>query len=164
MKARCATACGAKARLVSLCAIALVLAGCSPDTGPRSPSLATVPLAPHSRVLLQIRACNSGNNSFCALQLVVVGDGYPSSDALLESETGTLHKLHWRSVNADTGLQRAAYSPSGKLRLTYATAHGELEGIELGWAKRRRAIEVALAHALFRKTPALSFLVEEGTG
>jgi hypothetical protein len=155
-------------RLVPLSATVLALAGalaaCSPDTGPRSPSLAKVPLAPRSRVLLQVRACNSGANAFCALQLVLVGDGYATANSLLESEARVLHRLHWKRANADTGLERAAYSPGGRIRLTYATAHGELESIDLGWTKRRHPIEVALAHALFRNTPALALLVEEGTG
>jgi hypothetical protein len=115
-------------------------------------------------VLLKVHACNGGANAFCALQLVVVATGYPNSNALLDRETQLLGRMHWRRANADTGLQRAAYSPRGKLRLTYATAHGELEGIELGWARRRRAIQVALARTLFVNQPALSLLVEEGTG
>jgi hypothetical protein len=159
---------GTSGHLASLCAITFsliaVIGGCSPDTGPRSPSFAKVPLAPHSHVLLKVRACNRGANAFCALEAVVIGSGYPSSNALLESETRLLRRLHWRRANADTGLQRAAYSPGGKLRLTYATAHGELEGIDLGWQQRRHAIEVALAHTLFVDRPALSLLVEEGTG
>jgi hypothetical protein len=142
----------------------LALGGCGPDTGPRSPSLSAVPLAPRAHVLLQVRACNRGANAFCALELVVVGEGYPTAAALLSSETRLLRRLHWRRANADTGLERAAYSPGGHLRLTYATAHGELEGIELGWVQRRRPISVALAHALFQNTPALSLLVEEGQG
>jgi hypothetical protein len=164
MNARKARVTGTSALSVLVCSLSLLLVGCSPSTGPRSPSLKLVPLAPNSRVLLHVRVCNRGTNAFCALQLVVVGRGYRTAVAMIDSETRLLHALRWRRVNADTGLERAAYSPSGRLRLTYATAHGELESIELGWTQRRRKITVALAHTLFANTPALALLVEEGSG
>ena len=46
--------------------------------------------------------------------------------------------LGWTGANADTGQQRAADSPGHKLRLTYAPAAGDLQGIDLGWIKRSR--------------------------
>jgi hypothetical protein len=155
---------GAISKLLASCLLALLIVACSPDTGPRSPSLSHVPLVPNSRVLLQVRSCDTGAYAFCSLQLVVVGRGYPTANALLDSETELLRAHHWHRANADTGLERAAYSPSGKLRLTYATAHGELESIDLGWVQRPRRITVALAHTLFENTPALSLLVEVSAG
>jgi len=155
---------GTSVLVALLCSLSPLIVGCSPDTGPRSPSLSLVPLAPRARVLLQVRACNGGANAFCALQLVVVGSGYPTAHALLDAETHLLRTHHWLKVNADTALERAAYSPGGKVRVTYATAHGELESIELGWTQRRRPITVALAHTLFENRPALALLVENGTG
>jgi hypothetical protein len=155
---------GTSVLVALLCSLSLLIVGCSPDTGPRSPSLSLVPLAPHSHVMLQVRACNGGANPFCSLQLVVVGSGYSTAHALLDTEAQLLRRRHWRKVNADTALERAAYSPGGKVRLTYATAHGELESIELGWTQRRRLITVALAHTLFENRPAIALLVENGTG
>ena len=102
-------------------------------------------------------------NAFCALELVVAARATDrEGDALGESVL--LRRLHWRPANADTGLERAAYSPGDKLRVTYATGHGELASIELGWTKRRRVVEVALARLLFANRPAMSMLVEIGPG
>jgi len=151
-------------RLVTLCAVASVLAACGPNTGAGSPALSTVPLAPHSHVALRIRACNKGADAFCALELVLVGHGYTTSNALLDSEASLLARLHWRQAHADTGLERAANSPGGGLRLTYATARGELQSIGLGWSKRAPALAVALAHTMFDNVPALALLVEVGSG
>jgi hypothetical protein len=110
------------------------------------------------------RVCDAGANAFCAVELVLAGSGYPSPDALLTAETRLLRRLHWKRVNADTGLERAAYSPAGRLRLTYATARGELESVEFGWVQRPHRIAVALADTLFDRTPALAMQVEVGQG
>jgi hypothetical protein len=143
---------------------ALAIAACSPDVGPRGPSLSRLPLAPHTQVVFQQRVCDEGANSFCAVEEVLAGSGYASPDALLAAETRLLRSLHWRRVNADTGLERAAYSPAGHLRLTYATARGELESVAFGWVQRPHRIAVALAHTLFERTPALALQVEVGQG
>ena len=147
-----------------LAAIVLAVGGCTPGGADRSPSLASVPLARGAHVIVHVRVCNKGANAFCALELVVVGDGYRNSVQLLMAETRLLKRLHWKHANADTGLERAAYTPGDKLRMTYATPKGDLESVELGWVQRSRAITIALSHVMFENTPALSMLVEEGPG
>lgn len=143
--------------------VALLLAACG-SGGDQSPPLTRVPMPPHSKVVLDVHACNRGANAFCALKLVVAGDGYPTSKAMAATETALLRQLHWRHANADTGLEQAAYSPGDKLRLTYATPKGDLASIELGWIQRKNSVEVALSHTLFANHPALSMLVEQGPG
>lgn len=115
-------------------------------------------------MVTDIRACDGGANAYCGLELVVVGHGYRSPDALLAGESKLLRRLHWHHANADTALERAADSPADRLRVTYATTKGELTSIELGWVHRRPAFAVALAHTLFGRQPALAMVVEEGAG
>lgn len=150
--------------LLALALGSLLLAGCGASGGDRSPSLVKVPLPPRSRLMLDVRACNKGANAYCAVELVVVGDGYRSADAMLRTEARVLRASRWRATDADTGLERAATSPGDAMRVTYATARAELEGLELGWIERKRAVAVTLAHTLFQNRPALSVLVEEAAG
>ncbi len=144
--------------------VVLVVGGCAPGGADRTPSLASVPLVRGAHVRVRVRVCNKGANAFCALELVVAGTGYRTSMQLLRAETALLKRLHWRHANADTGLERAAYAPGGKLRLTYATPKGDLESVDLGWVQRNRTIRVALAHVMFENEPAMSMLVEDGPG
>ncbi len=145
-------------------AVVLAVAGCAPGGADRVPSLASVPLARGAHVIVHVRVCNKGANAFCALELVVAGDGYRNSGQMLTAETILLKRLRWKHANADTGLERAAYDPGDKLRITYATPKGDLESVELGWVQRRRPVTVALSHVMFENKPALSMLVEEGPG
>jgi hypothetical protein len=164
MKVRIGSPLGAAAISASIAAVVLAVGGCGSGGADRSPSLARVPLVRGAHVMVHVRVCNKGANAFCALELVVVGGGYRTPSEMLTAETGLLKRLHWKHANADTGLERAAYAPGDKLRLTYATAKGDLESVELGWVQRNRVVTVALAHEMFENTPALSMLVEEGAG
>ncbi len=85
-----------------------------------------------------------------------------SADALVKDEHALLLKNGWTGANAETGEQHAADSPGHKLRVTYATAFGDLKGIDLGWIKRSRTLTLALSHALFAHTAAMSMLLEMG--
>jgi hypothetical protein len=138
------------------------LAGCG-GSGQRTPSLAGLPLPPHAHVTVDVQACNEGSNAYCARQLVVSGPAYPTSQAMLDAEKRLLHRLKWSSANAPVGLERAADSPGDRLRVTYATASSDLQGVDLGWIDRGRRVTLALSHALFSHTSTLSFLLELGT-
>ena len=148
--------------VLALPALIATLAGCGQSSAQHVPDLARLPLVRGARVLTEARRCDRGTNVFCAWELVVVAPGYRTSDALLRSEHRRLLKLGWTGANADTGEEKAADSPGHKLRVTYATAYGDLKGIDLGWIKRSQKTTLTLSKAMFQHSSALSMLLEEG--
>jgi hypothetical protein len=142
---------------------ALLVAGCG-NGGTRIPSLGGLPLAAGSRVSVRERVCDPGENAFCALELVVQSHEFKTSSNLLGAESLLLRQRGWRRANAPTGLERAADSPRGRLRVTYATAADDLESIELGWVHRSHTVALALSRALIARRSTLSVLLEVGTG
>ena len=86
-----------------------------------------------------------------AIELVVSDQTYKSSHALLLSERDRLRGHGWTGVSPDTGDQLADESPGRKLRVTYATADGDLKGIDLGWIRRTRSITLASFDADFHR-------------
>jgi len=138
------------------------LAGCG--GGQRAPRLSQLPLVSGARVVAQEMRCDRGANAFCSLELVVVNPSYRSPDRLLKAEHDRLKAAGWTGTNGDIGDESAAESPGHRLRVTYATADGDLKGIDLGWVKRSRKITLALSQALFGRSAALSLLLERGPG
>jgi hypothetical protein len=143
--------------------VAVVLAGCGTGGTSRGPSLAGVPLTSGTRVVAHVRRCDPGASPYCAIQLVVVGPRYGSSQSLLVSERAHLHSIGWSSSNAQVGSEHAASSPGQKLRLTYATAALDLQAVDLGWIRRSPAIGLALSRTMFARQPALSLMLETGS-
>ncbi|MDQ6835289.1 MAG: hypothetical protein M3016_03790 [Actinomycetota bacterium] len=143
--------------------VALALSGCGSAAPSRSPTLAGVPLPPGSRVLAHVTRCDRGANAYCAVQLVVSGPGYHSSEDLLGTERRHLMALGWGLANADTGDEHAAESPGHKLRLIYATAALDLKDVDLGWVRRSRRIQRGLSAAMFDRIAALSLMLEPGS-
>jgi hypothetical protein len=125
--------------------------------------LSGVPLADGTRVVAQTRRCDRGANPFCAVQLVVVGARDHSSVRLLNREAEHLKSLGWTVSNGDTGVESASESPGHKLRLTYATAADDLEGVDLGWIRRSPEITMALSRVMFNRNAALSLMLEAGS-
>jgi hypothetical protein len=144
-------------------AMLVALGGCGDSSG-GTPDVARLPLPPGAQISLKVERCDKGANAFCAYELVVMSSTAKNSDALLKAEHALLLKNGWTGANADTGEQRAADSPGHKLRVTYATAFGDLKGIDLGWIKRSRKVTLALSRALFAHTAAMSMLLEQGAG
>jgi hypothetical protein len=140
------------------------LAGCGGNQGYRVPPLGQLPLAPGSHVVAQVRKCDKGQNAYCAVELVVVNRGYANSWALVAGEQRSLSQHGWSQTHADTGDEHAAQSPGHKLRVTFATAMGDLKDVELGWITRSNAISVALSHTIFERSPAISLMLELGPG
>lgn len=143
-------------------ALAAGVAGCGTSTQ-RAPDLRHLPLATGARVTLQVKRCDPGASAYCSWELVLDGPGYASSEALLEREHRLLLARGWSGGNGDTGEQHAADSPGHRLRLTYATAEGDLRGIDLGWIRRSRPVTLALSRAIFAHAPTLSLLLEVGS-
>ncbi len=152
------------ARRLSLAVLALglLLAGCGGSGTKHVPTVAHLPLVPGARIVTQVRRCDPGANAYCAWELVVVAPRYTSSDVLMVAERHHLLRLGWSTANAETGEQEAANSPGHRLRVTYATASGDLRGIDLGWIKRSQAVTMTLSRTMFEHTAAMSMLLETG--
>lgn len=148
--------------LLSLAAVSAGLAGCGQD-GARAPLDASgLPLIAGAQVVAQARQCDRGANAFCALELVAVNPRYHSSGDFLVAERRHLRALGWSLVGGQVSGERAAESPGHKLRVTYSTASSDLQQAELGLIQRAQTIELALSHALFNGTPAMSLMLEDG--
>jgi hypothetical protein len=144
-------------------ALVVALAGCGQSGGPQMPDLTRLPLLSGARIVARVTRCDKGANAFCALELVVADPQLKSSDSMLLRERDRLRALGWSAAYADTGEQKAADSPGHKLRVTYATAYGDLKGIDLGWIHRSQKITLALSQALFSHSPTLSMMLELGS-
>ena len=158
MRARRATAL-AVAGLV----LAAGIAGCG-SSSPRTPNIGQLPLVPGVRTVAKVTQCDPGAAAYCGVQFVVLNHRYRDSEEFLKSESALLHAHGWTDANADIGPETAADSPGHKLHLTYATAFGELDGIDFGWIKRPRNITIALSNSVFAHTPALAMLLEVDSG
>jgi hypothetical protein len=142
--------------------LATALAGCGQGGGDKTPDSSKLPLVAGARILQQIRRCDPGANAFCALELVVVDPSYHSSLDFLAVEQHHLLTHGWTGASPPIGEERAADSPGHKLHITYATAYGDLKGIDLGWIHRTHRTAVALSHALFDHASTISVLLEMG--
>jgi hypothetical protein len=147
--------------VVSVLALMLAMAACGQSGQRRSPSLARVPLVPRTRVFAHVTRCDPGANSYCAVQLVVVGR-YGSSEDLLKTERRYLRSLGWGPVNAQTGDEHAAESPGHRFHIVLATAALDLKDWDLGWIKRSRLIAHALSQTMINGQSALSVMLESG--
>jgi predicted small lipoprotein YifL len=149
--------------LAVLVALGAALAGCGSSGTRHVPDLAKLPLVPGTEIVARARQCDKGNHPYCAIEIVLVGRSYKTSQDLLGVERERLVSLGWTREGADAGNEHAADSPGHRLRVTYATALTDLTGIELGWIKRARPIAPALSRAVFQRTPALSMMLELST-
>jgi hypothetical protein len=118
---------------------------------------------PGTKIVAQARQCDAGGSAYCAVEIVLAGPSYKDSQDLLGVERERLVSLGWTREGADTGNEHAADSPGHKLRVTYATALGDLTGIDLGWIKRPQPITLALSRSVFQRTAALSMMLELST-
>jgi hypothetical protein len=150
-----------KAVVVSVL-LAALLAGCGAQR-PRSPSLAALPLVPDSRVAERVRACDQGSRAYCAIEMVIVDPHMRTSWQLEAAEQRALAHRKWTPEDASNGAEHAAESPGDRWRVTYSTAYGDLQGIDLGWIQRAHAITGALSNALFDRAPAISVMLEVGS-
>lgn len=142
-------------------ALPAALAGCGQSA--RTPRAAHLPLVPGSSVIVRARECNRGKNAFCAVEMVVQGHSYRTPKDLLFAERNYLRRRGWAPVSPDTGVELAEESPSGNLRVTYATALQDLKGVDLGWIARPPSITTALDRAVFDGVPTMSVILEIGS-
>lgn len=145
-------------------ALAVAVAGCGAGgSATRNLSASSIPLVAGARVFAATRSCDRGANAYCALQLVVVGPSYHSSQALLVSEQARLRALHWTDTVGDTTKERSADSPHNRLRLSYALAFDDLESWDKNSVRRRASIARALSAVIFDRLPALSLMLQAGS-
>lgn len=88
---------------------------------------------------------------------------YPSSNAFVLGERNLLRAHGWTGASPQTADELADESPGHELRVTYATAYGDLKGIALGWIQRTRHIQRSLSSQLFAGTPAMSAQLQAGS-
>jgi hypothetical protein len=141
--------------------LAAAVAGCGSSTK-KAPLLAQLPLVKGAAVVAHVRQCDPGSNAYCAIELVVVDNRYHSATALVTEEKRTLRRSGWTRTGPDTSEEHAADSPGRKLRVTYATALGELTGIDLGWIQRPRTFTLALTQSMFDRVPTMAVMLEYG--
>jgi hypothetical protein len=149
-------------RMAALIAPTALIAGCGHAADKRTLSLQQVPLVPGAKVLTQLKACDRGNNAFCALELVIVDPAYKTSNDLEKAEHRWVHAAGWKGVGGDTTYENAAESPGHRLRVTYATALDDLRALDLGVIHRPPKIALAMSRAIFSRQPAMSLLLESG--
>jgi hypothetical protein len=145
-----------------LAALGAAVAGCGSSGGPHRPALAQLPLVDGANVVAQVHSCDRGKNAYCAIELVVVDRHYKNSTDLVEDEHQKLRAHGWTGGQGDFSQQKAADSPGHKLRVTYATAYGDLRGVDLGTIQRPRQITLALSRVMFDQAPAMSIMLEVG--
>jgi hypothetical protein len=139
------------------------LAGCGGQgNSPVAASLTGIPLAPGAKVVYQQRRCDPGVSSYCSVQFVLAGPRYRSSAALRDAQLAALKRAGWGTAHGGTDAERAADSPHGKLRLTFATAFNDLLSLDQGTIERGPGLSVALSRQLFSQTPALSAMLQSG--
>jgi hypothetical protein len=144
-------------------ALLVFIAGCGSGGGTHAPDLRRLPLVPGTKVLAEVHHCDSGANAFCGIELVVGGPAFRTPGDLVKRERDYLEAHGWKKGHADTSNQWAADSPDQKLHVTFATAYGDLKGIDLQWIKRSRTIEMRLSRALFDRTSAMAITLELGS-
>jgi hypothetical protein len=149
--------------LVAL-ALGAGLASCGGSSAAHSPTLAQLPILPGASVAVRAQQCDKGNSPYCAIQLVVVDHAFTDNYAFLYAQRAWLHAHGWTGANGDDAVQEAADSPGHKLHLIYATAPDELQGWAFNWIKRRAAVIYGLSNTVFDGIPALSMMLEVGSG
>jgi hypothetical protein len=154
---------GRRLSLALLPAAVAALAGCGGQgAASQTLDLGSVPLVDGTTVVAQSRQCDRGANAYCALEVVVVNPHFQSSDDFVKDEQLLLRTHRWSIVGGYTGDETAAESPGHKLRLTYATASGDLKGIDLVWIQRSPEIALALSRVMFDRDSAMSLMLESG--
>jgi hypothetical protein len=139
----------------------VVLSGCGGSD--RIPKLAALPVVRGAHVVSKIRVCDKGSNHYCALELVLTDPHYATPRDLVLAESELLRAHGWSGASAQTGDEMADESPGNDLRLTYATAYGDLHDIEFGWVQRTRQTQEALSKQMFAGAIAMSAQLQVGS-
>jgi hypothetical protein len=147
--------------LLAPIAVAVAVSGCG-GSGSRHPLLSSVPLVAGGQVVARAERCDEGANPYCALDVVFVNRDYSTAQDLVAEERRWLRRKGWIRVPAQTGDEMAADSPGDRFRVTYTTAALDLKDVDLGWIKRPRVIALALSHAIYHGSAAMSMMLVAG--
>lgn len=139
--------------------IALTVSACESGRKLVSPRL---PLVPGARVVYREKSCDPGQHNFCGIQLVVADEKFSSAGALATGEARRLQRMGWTLQEGEIDQERSALSPSGRLRIVYASAPQELLAIDFGWTTRTPALISSLDHKVLERTPAMLLVLEAG--
>jgi hypothetical protein len=120
------------------------------------------PLVSGARVVYQEKNCDAGQHVFCGVEMVVADRQLTSSGALVTEEARRLQRLGWTLQQGEINQESSALSPSGKLRIIYASAPQELLAIDFGWATRTPALISSLDRSMLNRTPAILLVLEAG--
>jgi hypothetical protein len=153
---------GAGALLVAV-VVAVVIVATGRGGTPRAIGLKNIPMIAGTRITTRVRSCDRGKHPYCALQVVIVGDRYGTSQALRNTYGANLLKLGWTTTKGPDGNETAADSPGHELRLTFATAYEDLLGIDSNWIQRTKTVSHALSAAMFARAPTLSLMLLRGS-
>jgi hypothetical protein len=145
--------------LVLACAVLLTACG----GAVRRPRVALLPLVPGAHVVTSVRVCDKGATPYCALQLVIADSRYASSRQLVLAEQHLLRAHKWSGASGQTADELANESPGDKLRVTYATAFGDLKGVDLGWIGRTQQVQRSLSRQMFAGIAAMSAQLQAGS-
>jgi hypothetical protein len=154
---------GAGVLLAAMLAVAIVVVATGRGGTQREIGITNIPMPPGTRVMTTVRSCDRGVHSYCALQVVIVGDRYRTSEGLRQIYGAQLHKLGWTTTKGPDGNETAADSPGHELRLTFATAYEDLLGIDSNWIQRTPTISHSLSSAMFDRAPTLSLMLLRGS-
>ena len=154
---------GAGVIVAAMVVVAVAIVATGRGGTPRAIGLTNIPMIPGARVLTKVRSCDRGVNPYCSVQVVIVGDQYPTSQALQIAYADQLRRLGWTTTTGPDGKETSADSPGHELRLTFATAYEDLRLIDLGWIQRRAPISRSLSATLFRRARALSIMLVTGS-
>ena len=148
-----------------LLAAAVPLAGCAEGSAPGRPALSELPRVARTRVLADVRSCDAGSHPYCAREIVLASPHrFIDSGVLKVAERTLLHNSGWHRTEGQTYDEFAAESPGNRLRVTYATAEQDLLAVDERRIQRPAAIVRALSQTLFQRQPALSVLLQAGSG
>jgi hypothetical protein len=139
--------------------IALTASACGSGRKLESPRL---PLVPGAHIVYREKSCDPGQHVFCGIQLVVADKRFSSAGALVTGEARRLQRLGWTLQEGEIDQERSALSPSGRLRIIYASAPQELLAIDFGWTTRTPALISSLDHKVLARTPAMLLVLEAG--
>ena len=154
---------GAGVLVAALVIAAVVIVASGRGGTPRDIGLRNIPMVPGAHVLTMVRSCDPGVHPYCALQVVIVGDRYRTSQALRKTYGARLHTLGWSTTKGPDGNETAADSPGHELRLTFATPYEDLLGIDSNWIQRTKTVSHALSAAMFARAPTLSLMLLRGS-
>ena len=133
------------------------------------------------RIITNVARCDPGARHFCGRELVVLATGATAGAGgtaalgstaaeeraaapLMAAEHAALSHAGWSASGGEVAGEASGSSPGGRRWVSYGPAAIDLHAIGVGNLSRAPAIVAALRREVATRAPALSMLVETGTG